>query len=147
MKKMTWSFEHSIFTYMCRNDAWAYWSNIEHHAQIEPGVERIELDGPFATGTTGRTIASGFQQEWIWTKVIDGQQYVITGLTPDGDGGLSVARAFEDEGTGTRMTHRISAYGPQVKEYTEEFQLMGVDAPKGMTRLVAELDRLALGEP
>ena len=36
-------------------DAWAFWSDLRNHMRLEPGVERIELDGPFATGTTGRT--------------------------------------------------------------------------------------------
>jgi hypothetical protein len=32
-----------------------FWSDLRNHMRLEPGVERIELDGPFATGTTGRT--------------------------------------------------------------------------------------------
>ena len=139
-----WEFEHSIYTNARRKDAWDYWSDMRNHASMEPGVERIELDGPFATGTRGRTIATAFQQEWELTEVIDGRRFVITGLTPDGDGALSFAWEFEDEGTGTRMTQRISAYGPQVEEHLEEFRQMEVNAPKGMARLAAELDRLAL---
>ena len=138
-----WEFEHSIFTNARRKDVWVYWSDMRNHARMEPDVERIELDGPFATGTTGRTIATAFQQEWELTEVIDGRRIVITGLTPDGDGALSFAWEFEDEGTGTRMTQRISAYGPQVEDQLEEFRQMELNAPKGMARLAAELDRLA----
>ncbi len=139
-----WEFEHSIFTNARRKDAWVYWSDIRNHARMEPGVERIELDGPFATGTTGRTITADFQQEWALTEVIDERRFVVTGLTPDGDGALSFAWEFEDEGAGTRMTHRISASGPQVKEHLDELRQMEVSAPNGMARLAAELDRLAL---
>jgi hypothetical protein len=69
------------------------------------GFERIELDGPFATGTTGRsTITAGYTQEWQLTDVVRGRRFVITGGTPDGAGLLSFAWEFEDEGAGTRMT-------------------------------------------
>ena len=41
-------------------DAWAYWSDLRNHVRFEPGVERIELDGPFATG---RTVAARLATE------------------------------------------------------------------------------------
>lgn len=50
-------FAHSIFTVANRMDAWAYWSDLCNHT--EPGVKRIELDGPFEKGATGRTTAEG----------------------------------------------------------------------------------------
>jgi len=31
--------------------------------RFEPGVERIEFDGPFATGPTGRTVAARLATE------------------------------------------------------------------------------------
>lgn len=48
-----WEFKHSIYTEANRMDAWAYWSDTDNNAKMEPGVKRIELDGPFETGTTG----------------------------------------------------------------------------------------------
>ena len=138
-----WEFEHSIFTIASRMDAWAYWSDLRNHVSMEPGIKQIELDGPFATGTTGRTITTEYTQEWKLSDVIDGRRFVITGLTPDGAGSLSFAWAFADEGSGTRMTHRISASGPQVEEHREVFRQMEAGAPEGMARLAAALDRLA----
>jgi len=138
-----WAFEHSIFTVANRMDAWAYWSEMSNHAKMEPGVERIELDGPFATGTTGRTMAEGFTQEWELTDVVEGRRFTVTGLTPDGDGSLRFTWEFEDEGPGTRMTHRIHATGPDVAEHMEVLRQMEVRAPEGMARLAAALDRLA----
>ena len=46
-----------------RADAGAYWSDLRNHVRFEPGVERIELDGPFATGPTGRTVAARLATE------------------------------------------------------------------------------------
>ncbi len=138
----TWTFAHSIFTIATRQDAWAYWSDMRHHER-EPGVARIELDGPFETGTTGRTIATTFTQEWTLTEVVEGRRFVITGLTPDGEGSLSFDWAFEDEADGTRLTQRITATGPEVEHHMEVFRQMEANAPKGMAQLAAELDRLA----
>jgi hypothetical protein len=138
-----WTFECSVITRARREDVWAYWSDMRNHVRMEPGVDRIELDGPFATGTTGRTIAAGIPQEWQLTEVIDGRRFVITGFTPDGAGALSFAWDFDDEGSGTRLAQRIHAYGPDVEAHWEEFRRMEVGALDGMTRLAAELDRLA----
>lgn len=137
-----WAFEHSIFTIAGREDAWAYWSDLRNH-EAEPGVESIELDGPFETGTTGRTVATGFTQEWELSEVVEGRRFVITGLTPDGEGSLSFGWEFEDEGHGTRLTQRIRAIGPEVEDHMEVFRQMEANAPKGMAQLAAELDRLA----
>ena len=138
-----WEFEHSIFTIAGRMDAWAYWSDVRNHARMEPGVERIELDGPFETGTTGRTIAKEFTQEWTLTEVVEKRRWVLTGYTPDGEGALSFAWTFEDEGDGTRMTQTIRATGSFISEHEEELHQMEAHAPKAMARLADELDRLA----
>src|SRR5215210_2032718 len=137
-----WEFEHSIFTEADRQTAWNFWSDMSNHAKIEQGIE-IELDGPFVSGTTGRTIAGEFTQEWKLAEVIEGKRFVITGITSDGSGKLSFAWSFENEGSGTRMTHQISASGSRMDEYLDELRQMAVDAPKSMLRLAAELDRLA----
>lgn len=138
-----WEFEHSIYTEANRMDAWAYWSDIDNHAKMEPGVKRIELDGPFETGTTGRTMTEDYTQEWQLTTVIEGERFVITGYTAGGKGTLSFSWEFEDEGSGTRMTQQIKASGQLVEEYPEEIRQMEVGAPKGMAKLAEELDRLA----
>lgn len=136
-----WKFAHSIFTHANRMDAWTYWSDMNNH--MEPGVKRIELDGPFETGTTGRTIAEAFTQEWTLTDVVGGKRFVVTGYTPGDEGSLSFAWAFEDEDGGTRMTQTIRATGPDVDEHPEEFRQMEADAPQAMAQLAAKFDRLA----
>lgn len=138
-----WEFKHSIYTEANRMDAWRYWADVDNYAKMEPGVKKIELDGPFKTGTTGRTVTDGYTQEWELTTVIEGKRFVITGYTPDGEGILSFSWKFEDEGSGTRMTQQIKASGQLVEEYPEEIRQMEEGAPKGMTKLAEELDRLA----
>ena len=138
-----WSFEHSIYTNARRDDAWAFWSDMRNLANMEPGIERIELDGPFETGTTGRTITKEFAQEWELTDVVEQRRWIITGYTADGAGSLSFAWEFADEGPGTRMTQTIRATGPGVQDQMEELRHMELNAPKGMVRLAEVLDGLA----
>ena len=140
-----WACERSAVTKAHRMAAWVYWSNLSNHTK-EQGGEKIELDGPFATGTTGRTIGTEFQQEWELTDVVEGRRFGITGFTPDGKGALSFEWDFEDEGDGTRMTYRIRAYGPEVEEEGEMFRQMEVNATKALAELAASLDRLAQEE-
>lgn len=141
-----WEFEHSVTSVARRSDVWDYWTDMGNHVQMEPGVENIELDGPFATGTTLRTVTGDHTQELELSEVIAGDKAVITGYTGDGTGMLRFAWKFEDEGGGTRMTQRITASGPGIAEYLDEIRLMEENAPKAMARLAAELDRLAREE-
>ena len=141
-----WGFEHSVYTKAQRRDAWNFWSNMDNHAKMEPGVDRIELDGPFATGTTGRTITKYYIQEFELAEVLAENHFTTIGKTPDGMGFLSFTWSFEDEGKGTRMTQKIKARGPQVEQYLDVFRQMEKGAVIGMALLAEELDRLTKTE-
>ena len=138
-----WQFEYSVFTKADRSSVWDYWTSMKYH-ESEPGVERIELDGPFEEGTTGRTITKDTSHEWELTEVNERQRAVITGHTPDG-GKLSFAWEFEDEEDGTRMKQRIEASGPFVKEYPDILQQMENNTPRAMRKLAKTLNRRARG--
>ena len=138
-----WECEQSAVTEARRSIVWAYWSDLSNHAKMEPGVEKIELDGPFATGTTGRTISTEFQQEWTLTDVVEERRFGITGITPDGSGTLSFSWDFEDAEDGTRITYRIRADGPQVDDHLSVFHHMESSAPKALAQLASDLDQLA----
>jgi len=137
-----WEFQHSVYTNAKRNDVWNYWSNMDNHARMEPGIDRIELDGPFETGTTGRTVTKYYTLEFELAEVSVGNHFTTIGRTPDKLGFLSFTWSFESEGRGARMTQKIEAKGPQVGVYLDEFRKMEKAAVIGMARLVEELDRL-----
>jgi hypothetical protein len=62
--------------------------------RLEPGVERIELDGPFATGTTGRTVAPDFTREWRLSDVVPVAPALILAEPGRGQIGISECRAL-----------------------------------------------------
>lgn len=134
----SWEFKQSLFTTLTRRRAWAYWSDMQNHAQFE-GV-RIELDGRFESGTKGRTIASDYQQEWVLDEVIDQERFVISGENAGVI--LCFAWDFEDEGTGTRMTHVISAHGPEaeMQKWEPMFSDIERNAPQSLDRLTSTLN-------
>lgn len=136
----SWETRDSLYTIAPRQDAWAYWSDMQNHAAME--AVRIELDGPFQTGTKGRTIAEDMRQEWELREVIDLRRFVITGR--DSEFELSFAWDFEDEDSGTRMTQTISATGSaeQMQNWAEALQQMKLNAPVGIKKLTEKLDRL-----
>jgi hypothetical protein len=137
-----WEFKYSAYTNANSKNVWNYWSNMDNHAKMEPGVDKIELDGPFETGTTGRTITKYYTQEFVLSEVSAGNHFTIIGKTPDGTGFLSFTWSFEDDGKGTRMTEKIIAEGTKVEEYLDAFRQMEKGAVIGMERLVEELDLL-----
>ena len=138
---IAWEFEHSVFTTAHRRDAWAFWSDLNSHIGNEPGVERIELDGPFESGTKGRTIAKEYQQEWELVDVIPEVQAAIVGAVPGAV--MRFAWKFADENDGTRLTQCITLEGPQAADYIEIAREFESNAPQGMAKLAAELDRRA----
>ena len=113
---------------------------MQNHAEMES--VKIELDGPFQTGTMGRTITANSRQEWELSEVIHEKRFVTTGRESGFE--LRYAWDFDDEGTGTRMTQTISAKGPEelMKKWDDTLRQMEIDAPKGMEQLVAKLNRL-----
>ena len=107
---------------------------------------KIELDGPFRTGTKGRTLMGDSQQEWELSEVIFEKRFVTTGRTEGFE--LSFAWDFEDAGTGTRMTQTIRAEGPadQMEKWQQTLRQMEINAPQGMKKLAAKLDQLNEGK-
>ncbi len=110
---------------------------------MEPGVERIELDGSFISGTKGRTITKDHTQEWVLSKVVEKEQFVLTGQTPHQDMELSFRWEFEDIGTGTQLTQHIKAKGPNIERYQDIFKGMEESTPPQMAKLATKLDGLA----
>lgn len=138
-----WECEASIVTRASRSNAWAFWTDMDNHVKMEDGVKAIELDGPFVSGMTGRTLTAVSQQEWELKDVVEERHFAIVGVTPDGRGSLSFAWTFEDEGQGTRITYRIRAHGPEVDRHVDVFGALEERAPLGIAAVGAKLDRLS----
>ena len=125
-----WQFKHSIESSMGRSDVWDYCTNFENQMKMESTIERIELDGPFETGTHGRTVTAHYIQDFELKNVHNGLRYTIFGKTPDESGYLSFTWTFTDIDSGTWITQLIDAEGPAVNDHLPVFEQMAEGAIK-----------------
>jgi len=54
-----WEYEYSADTIAAPETLWRYWSDLATWPQWNDGIEKIEMDGPFAVGTTFRMTPPG----------------------------------------------------------------------------------------
>lgn len=47
-----WTFAHTVECSVSKDFAWSFWTNVSNWA-LDPDVISMELQGPFAVGTTG----------------------------------------------------------------------------------------------
>ena len=50
--RRVWAVEHSVETHARAQAVWQLWADVERWPEWNAGVERIELRGPFAPGST-----------------------------------------------------------------------------------------------
>ena len=109
-----WTYEWSVETSADPDAVFAFFMDVESWPEWNSGVERIELNGPFATGTSGTMFMPGqdaIQFRLVW--VAQGQGFEDE--TPIPDAGIVVRVRHTlvalDSG-GTRITY--AAAGPSM---------------------------------
>lgn len=138
-----WEFKHSVQADAERQRAWEFWSHVENWT-VDPGIESVELSGPFEAGTEGTTRGTD-GDVWSW-KLVDVQPGESAKIEME----LHGARArfewrFEDSDRGrTRITQRILLVGDGARDYVErlgtQFRLGVLE---GMQRLARAIARAA----
>jgi Polyketide cyclase / dehydrase and lipid transport len=134
-------FEHSIECQVGRDFAWKFWTNVDNWAVVDPAVEWAKLEGPFNSGTIGRTKPRGADpNEWKLVEVEDGIKAVIEIAAPGAM--VRFHWSFADiPGGGTRMTQNLTLEGERAAEYEEGMKLLEKGIPSGMERLVEAMVR------
>jgi hypothetical protein len=89
---MSCEVHYSIESSVEREAAWNFWSNGSNWATVDPGVDSVDLDGPFITGAQGVTrIPELTALHWHLTEVESGR------------------KAFEDAAHGgVQITQRVT---------------------------------------
>jgi len=54
-----WEYEYGVDTAAAPGTVWRYWSDLTTWPQWNDGIEKIEIDGPFAVGTTFQMTSPG----------------------------------------------------------------------------------------
>ncbi len=107
-----WKVEHAVETSARAEDVWNVWADVERWPEWNAGVERIELNGPFAVGSTILMTPPGDETvELRITEAVEPELFV-----DEADGGDFVVRTthrVEQVGNGrSRITYRMEITGP-----------------------------------
>lgn len=138
-----WKFQHSVECQVGRSFAWRFWANVENMIAVDSAIESVQLNGPFAAGTTGvtKTRDQG-DVEWRLVDVQDGRSATIEIPAPG-----AVFRCvwiFEDTACGgTRLTQQNSFEGEQAQAYAEFGKQLETNMPQGMQRLAEAMVKAA----
>ena len=133
-----WRYEHSVETSASAASVWRHWSDMAAWPTWNAGIEKIELDGPFAVGTTFRMTPPG--EEPIAMRLAE-----ITpgeGFTDEMDGGDFVVRTVHQvepvAAGGSRIIYRTEIVGPAADQVGPELgPVITADFPDVLAALAA----------
>ena len=111
----TWQTEHSIETSAAPAALWAIFRDVDGWTRWNDGIEQIELEGPFATGTWFTMKPPG--QDPLRSRLVDVRENeCFVDETRMGDLVITVAHRIERVGSRTRVTYAVDAKGPEASE-------------------------------
>jgi hypothetical protein len=117
-----WSVEHSVETSARAEAVWRLWADVEGWPEWNAGVERIELRGPFAVGST-----------------------IL--MTPPGDDPVELRITEADEPVEderSRITYRMEIMGPAAESVGPEIgPAISGDFPEVLAALAARAEARA----
>jgi uncharacterized protein YndB with AHSA1/START domain len=111
-----WQSEYSVETSANPGTLWRHWSDMAAWPEWNGGIAEIEIDGPFAVGTTFRMIPPG--EDPIEMRLVE----IVTGelFTDEMDAGDFIVRTvhrLDRMSAGrTRVSYRTEITGPAADE-------------------------------
>src|SRR5262245_35010238 len=106
-----WAFEHSVEARLSRERVWALWTDIERWPSWNPGVVRVELDGPATKGATGTVRAAGGPASKLAVVEVEPERRFVTEAS-ERLMRLRFEHELEDSGGGQlRITQRVQMTG------------------------------------
>jgi len=133
-----WTHENSVETVAAPDVVFAVLRDVARWSEWNQGVERIDLDGPFATGTSGVMVIPGqaplgFRLPWV------GEDQGFEDETPlaDMDVVVRVRHSLQPLASGgTRITYRATVEGRDAVTFGREIGLaVTADFPDVMAAL------------
>ena len=137
-----WTYEHSLQTAASPKAVFEVMRDVNRWPEWNRGVERIDLEGAFATGTAGVMVIPdqgplAFRLAWVG----EGRGFEDETPVPDTDVVLRVRHSLEPlAGGGTRITYRATVEGPTADALGPE---IGSAVTSDFPEVMAALARLA----
>ena len=139
---MIWTTEHSIEAAASPESIWRIWADVPRWGEWNPDIERIELDGPFAAGSTITMTPRGQEPVELETaEVVEPERFV-----DEADLGDVVVRTLHRaerlDGERIRVTYRMEISGPAADTLGPELgRAISADFPEVLAALVERAQR------
>src|SRR5918911_1861623 len=138
-----WAYEHSLETAAGAETIFAILRDVRRWPEWNAGVERIDLDGPFATGTTGVMVIPDqaslpFRLAWVG----EGRGFEDETEIPGAEVLVRVRHSLEPLAAGgTRITYRATVEGPAADTLGQEIgPAVTADFPEVIAALAARAE-------
>ena len=132
----TWRTEYAVEISATAETIWSIFRDVAAWKNWNAGIEQIDIDGPFATGTWFTMKPPG--EEALRSQLVDVRENVcFVDETRVGDLAILVAHRIEALGPErTRIVYAVDAHGPQASE-------IGPAVSADFPEVLASLSRLA----
>ena len=135
-----------MWEYECRTETtarpealWRHWSDMAAWPRWNAGIEKLEIDGPFAVGTTFTMTPPGEDPVRLrLTEIVPGERF--TDEADTGDFVVRTEHRLEPTPTGTRVVYRTEITGPAADQVGPE---VGPAITADFPDVVAALVKLA----
>jgi Polyketide cyclase / dehydrase and lipid transport len=138
LEAMMWTTEYSVETSAMPEDVWRLWAGVAAWSHWNPDIERIELIGPFAAGSTILMTPIGDEPvELRITEAVEPELFADEAHM----GEITVHTNHRVERTGpgrARITYRMEITGPAADTLGPQIgPEIGSDFPQVLDRLAA----------
>jgi hypothetical protein len=136
-----WTSEHSVETSAAREDIWQLWANVAGWPEWNGDIQRIELRGTFAAGSTILMTSAGAETiEFLIADAVEPWCFV-----DEADTGEIVVRTIHRveciAGERSRVTHRMEISAGAADTLRPEIgAAISADLPKSLVALVAHAE-------
>jgi uncharacterized protein YndB with AHSA1/START domain len=142
-----WAFEHSVETTASPATVWRLYRDVASWPSWNGAVERLELDGEFEAGATGKlTPPGGEPMTFTILSATENAGYVSQTSIAETVGLRATNTITPSHGGGCRITHRAELVGPAAEYFGQSFgPALKAGVPKGAEALAAraaELERV-----
>lgn len=107
-----WNYEHSLDADVTAAAVWARYTDLTSWPAWNIGTEKVELDGPFQTGTTGKiTVQGQVAAPFTLAEVTENEGFVVQSQVGPEVVLRSYFRLSKLSGDRTQLTHGIELTG------------------------------------
>jgi hypothetical protein len=144
-----WSYQHTAETPADPATVWRLYADVSRWAEWNAAVGRVELNGPFAAGTTGELTPPGAEPLPFRIEVAtENEGYVSETDIAETVTLRATNRITPLPGGGTRISHTAELVGPAAEYFGQSFgPTLAAGVPRAAEALAAHAAAVQAGQP